>query len=334
MAGIVVRTVAFAILLVGCRAWLRQPAQDRRAQHQPGQFDFYVLALSWSPSFCQDSEERGREAREQCGAAGPIRSWCTACGRNTSAAFRESCQLPAPRLNRDLMTSMLDLMPAPRLIYHEWDRHGTCSGLRRAGLFRPGPQGARQRENPGGLCDPEDHADGGAGRGRGGVRQSQSRAFARRHRGDLRQHAAERGPHLHVKDLKFRDCAEDRSPGLPARQAADAAGARRLRRADDRSLAPSRTTMEHYAGINVSFESASMCVVDASGQLVREYKLACEPDALSPASDRSALARDADPAGVFSVVSMALCVDAAIGAWRSYCWRRGMCVMHSRRCRC
>ena len=24
---------------------------------------------------------------------------------------------------------MLDLMPAPRLIYNEWDKHGTCSGL-------------------------------------------------------------------------------------------------------------------------------------------------------------------------------------------------------------
>jgi ribonuclease T2 len=23
----------------------------------------------------------------------------------------------------------LDLMPAPRLIFNEWDRHGTCSGL-------------------------------------------------------------------------------------------------------------------------------------------------------------------------------------------------------------
>jgi ribonuclease T2 len=24
---------------------------------------------------------------------------------------------------------MLDLMPSPRLIFHEWDQHGTCSGL-------------------------------------------------------------------------------------------------------------------------------------------------------------------------------------------------------------
>jgi ribonuclease T2 len=27
------------------------------------------------------------------------------------------------------MSSMLDLMPAPGLIFHEWDQHGTCSGL-------------------------------------------------------------------------------------------------------------------------------------------------------------------------------------------------------------
>jgi len=30
---------------------------------------------------------------------------------------------------------MLDLMPAPRLIYGEWDRHGTCSGLSPRGYF-------------------------------------------------------------------------------------------------------------------------------------------------------------------------------------------------------
>jgi len=43
--------------------------------------------------------------------------------------------VPAPRLNRDIMTSMLDLMPAPRLVYHEWDQHGTCSGLQAQAYF-------------------------------------------------------------------------------------------------------------------------------------------------------------------------------------------------------
>src|SRR5262245_59569602 len=101
MVGIGFRVTAFAILLV---AVALQPArsqdiaqrnaaqaggsqaapsetlaQDARAQgrsrdsggHQPGQFDFYVLALSWSPSFCQDSEERGRNGGEQCSTARP-----------------------------------------------------------------------------------------------------------------------------------------------------------------------------------------------------------------------------------------------------------------------
>ena len=38
--------------------------------------------------------------------------------------------------------------------------------------------------------------------------------------------------------------------------------------------------MEHYAGIDVSLESASLCVVDATGRIVREAKVASEPDVL------------------------------------------------------
>ena len=41
------------------------------------------------------------------------------------------------------------------------------------------------------------------------------------------------------------------------------------------------TTMDHYAGIDVSLESSSLCVVDATGRVVREAKLASEPEALT-----------------------------------------------------
>src|SRR5262245_981041 len=40
------------------------------------------------------------------------------------------------------------------------------------------------------------------------------------------------------------------------------------------------TTMNHYAGIDVSLECSSVCVVDASGKIVREGKVASEPEAL------------------------------------------------------
>src|SRR5215212_2110262 len=38
--------------------------------------------------------------------------------------------------------------------------------------------------------------------------------------------------------------------------------------------------MEQYAGIDVSLDSASMCIVDAQGKIVKEAKVACEPQVL------------------------------------------------------
>ena len=38
--------------------------------------------------------------------------------------------------------------------------------------------------------------------------------------------------------------------------------------------------MDHYVGIDVSLEQSSVCVVDGTGQIIREAKVASEPDAL------------------------------------------------------
>ena len=38
--------------------------------------------------------------------------------------------------------------------------------------------------------------------------------------------------------------------------------------------------MENYAGIDVSLELSSVCVVDAQGKILKEAKVASEPDAL------------------------------------------------------
>ena len=89
--------------------------------------------MSWSPSFCQDTEERGRE-NAQCRGR-PYAFVVHGLWPQYERGFPRDCQVPAPRLNRELMTSMLDLMPAPRLVYHEWDTHGTCSGLTAQAYF-------------------------------------------------------------------------------------------------------------------------------------------------------------------------------------------------------
>src|SRR5919205_281006 len=123
-------SLASVALMLACSVCA---AQDRR-QNQPGQFDFYVLALSWSPSFCEAAGERGTPAQQQCGAR-PYSFVVHGFWPQYEKGFPEFCQQPAPRLDRNLVSSMLDLMPAPRLIFHEWERHGTCSGLPPRGYF-------------------------------------------------------------------------------------------------------------------------------------------------------------------------------------------------------
>jgi ribonuclease T2 len=103
-------------------------AQDRR-QNAPGEFDFYVLALSWSPSFCEAAAERGNSGRSQTQCERPYSFVVHGLWPQYERGFPEYCQRPSPRLDRNIMTSMLDLMPAPGLIFNEWDKHGTCSGL-------------------------------------------------------------------------------------------------------------------------------------------------------------------------------------------------------------
>ncbi len=115
-------TVAFSLSLSVTAAG----AQDAR-QNDPGKFDFYVLALSWSPSFCDAQGDRAQQQAE-CGTR-PYAFVVHGLWPQYEKGFPEYCQRPPPRLDRGIVSSMLDVMPAPRLIFHEWDRHGTCSGL-------------------------------------------------------------------------------------------------------------------------------------------------------------------------------------------------------------
>lgn len=111
-------------------------AQDRR-QNAPGAFDFYVLALSWSPSYCEQASERGLSGRSQqlqCGGR-PFAFVVHGLWPQYERGFPEYCERPAPRLDRRIVDSMLDLMPAPGLIYNEWDKHGTCAGLSQRSYF-------------------------------------------------------------------------------------------------------------------------------------------------------------------------------------------------------
>ncbi len=77
-------------------------AQDRR-QNTPGEFDFYVLSLSWSPSFCEEASERGNSGRSeaQCGGR-PFSSVVHGLWPQYEHGFPEYCDRDS-WLDRDIM---------------------------------------------------------------------------------------------------------------------------------------------------------------------------------------------------------------------------------------
>ena len=89
-------------------------------QTAPGQFDFYLLNLSWSPEFCAthaDSPECGRNLGFVVHGLWP---------QDTSGDYPEHCSdAPGPSNPQ----SDTDIMPTASLVEHEWTTHGTCSGL-------------------------------------------------------------------------------------------------------------------------------------------------------------------------------------------------------------
>jgi len=100
------------------------------SEHLAGDFDYYLLVLSWSPTYCADVGEERRDPQCSFASGRPYafvlhglwpqyeRGWPSNC-RSPDRGY-----VPGPVANR-----MLDIMPSKRLVFHEYRTHGTCSGL-------------------------------------------------------------------------------------------------------------------------------------------------------------------------------------------------------------
>ncbi len=96
------------------------------AQDRPGDFDFYVLSLSWSPSYCT-LESRPDEAQCSVERHGFI---LHGLWPQYEEGYPEDCRGNLPtRLPTDLLHSLTDLTPSPGLIGYQWRKHGICAGL-------------------------------------------------------------------------------------------------------------------------------------------------------------------------------------------------------------
>src|ERR1051326_1079952 len=93
LRAVLVATLVLVSLL--CAAEVPAWAQGRE-RGEPGRFDFYLLSLSWSPSFCETPA--GANSREQCGAR-PYSFVVHGLWPQYERGFPQNCQVPAPRLD-------------------------------------------------------------------------------------------------------------------------------------------------------------------------------------------------------------------------------------------
>ncbi len=112
---------------------------DARSRHKrsrpdaaPGSFAYYLLVLSYAPDFC-DQPQGNKDPRE-CGKGrhvGYVVHGLWPQGETTRGP--ENCG--SSPVSQSLVQFMLRYIPTESLIQHEWQTHGSCTGLSAADYF-------------------------------------------------------------------------------------------------------------------------------------------------------------------------------------------------------
>lgn len=92
-----------------------------------GKFDYYVLALSWSPTWCAlTGDARGAD---QCDESHDFGFTLHGLWPQHEQGWPSFCQTAERPPSRQMTSDMKDIMGSAGLAWHQWDKHGRCSGL-------------------------------------------------------------------------------------------------------------------------------------------------------------------------------------------------------------
>lgn len=98
-----------------------------------GQFDYYVLALSWSPNWC--AIEGDAKQSPQCDR-GEDHGWILhGLWPQFHQGWPSYCPTSERAPSRKMTGAMADIMGTSGLAWHQWKKHGTCSGLSAQAYF-------------------------------------------------------------------------------------------------------------------------------------------------------------------------------------------------------
>ena len=112
------------------------PPQDQatRGSTPAGTFDFYVLSLSWSPSFCQSGG--ASKSPDQCASHANPGFVVHGLWPQNQHGYPSACGSGASFPSRMALDSARGVYPDEGLARHEWRMHGTCSGKSPTDYFK------------------------------------------------------------------------------------------------------------------------------------------------------------------------------------------------------
>lgn len=113
-------------------AWA-QPARETRGA-PAGAFDFYVLALSWSPGFCATTGSP--DGRRQCEAGSGLGFVVHGLWPQNEQGYPSFCEPGGRFVPRAALEDASGLFPDDNLARYQWRKHGTCTGESPSGYFR------------------------------------------------------------------------------------------------------------------------------------------------------------------------------------------------------
>lgn len=112
------------------------PTAPATVPKSDGDFDYYVLVLSWSPTHCSSDSGRGRDDDLQCRSGRPFGFVLHGLWPQYERGWPQNCKTDEARTVADaVMDEALKISPSEVLVQHEWEKHGTCSGLSQADYF-------------------------------------------------------------------------------------------------------------------------------------------------------------------------------------------------------
>lgn len=129
-------------------------AQRNEPRGNPGEFDYYILSLSWSPEYC--AGPAGARDSVQCGQRPYAFVLHGLWPQYERGGFPQFCR-EAERVPSGVVNHLLEMMPSPRLISHEWDKHGTCTNDTVRGYFAKAERAYRSVRIPGPYVRPGEY---------------------------------------------------------------------------------------------------------------------------------------------------------------------------------